>query len=129
MIKPMVVPYFRLGLAWVQLQGSAKPSHKVILQPNTNPSFLPRCSCKHFVLPLEVTYLREAGFYRQFKGWSCSVVSKAWGGWKHHQPPSAKLGWKGSEMLILCNDHFLQHSVAGGPRVGFLREKAEGGPD
>lgn len=67
----------QLGLAWVQLQGSANPSHKVILKQNTNPSFLTCCGFKHFVLPLQVTYLREAEFYMQFTGWSCSVVSKS----------------------------------------------------
>lgn len=61
----MAVPHSHLGLAGVRLQASANPSHKVILKQNTNPFFLPRCSCKHFVLPLEVTGLREAEFYRQ----------------------------------------------------------------
>ena len=60
MTKPMAVPHSHLGLAWVQLRGS--DNHKVILKQNTNPSFLPRYSCRHFVLPLEVTYLREAEF-------------------------------------------------------------------
>lgn len=67
------------GLACVQLQGSANLHHKVILKQSPGPSFLPHSSCKHFVLPLEVTYLREAEFYRQFTGWSCAVVSKSRG--------------------------------------------------
>lgn len=74
MTKPMAIPHPQLGPAWAQPRDIAH--HKVTLKQNANPSFLTRCSCKHFVLPLEMTYLREAEFYRQFTGWSCSVVSK-----------------------------------------------------
>lgn len=96
--KPMAVPYSQLGLAWVQLQGSA--NHKVILKQDNHPSFLPRCSCKHFVLPLEVTYLREAEFYTRFTGWSCSVVSKTPGGEGGEGGDGGShrlLGWRRSE--------------------------------
>lgn len=56
MTKPMAIPHPQLGLAWAQPQGIAH--HKVTLKQNTIPSFLTRCSCKHFVLPLEMTYLK-----------------------------------------------------------------------
>lgn len=72
----MAVPHSQLGLAWVQLQGSAIPCHEVILKHQ--PLLPPPLQLQTFCFAIR-NDLRKAEFNRQFPGWSCSVVSKSRG--------------------------------------------------
>lgn len=56
----MDVPHSQLGLAWVQLQGSANPCLKVILKQNYQPFLPPRLQLQTFCIAIRSDLLKES---------------------------------------------------------------------